>query len=134
MALASAILLVAGHAESKKKIVIPVEKTSPADGKLMYRNYCAPCHGTDGKGNGPAASALKNAPTDLTKMAQMNNGKFPDSHVVVVLKFGTEIPAHGSATMPVWGPILANMSHINTVERDLRISNLARYLESIQEK
>lgn len=134
MALASTILMVAGHAESKKKIVIPIEKVSPADGKMMYGSYCAPCHGIDGKGNGPAASALKAAPTDLTKMTQMNKGKFPDTHVVAVLRFGTDIPAHGSATMPVWGPILANMSHINTVERDLRVSNLTRYLESIQEK
>jgi len=28
----------------------------------MYRNYCAACHGTDGKGTGPAAKALKPRP------------------------------------------------------------------------
>jgi mono/diheme cytochrome c family protein len=45
---------------------VPVAMTSPASGKEMYISYCAACHGTDGKGNGPAASALKIPPADLT--------------------------------------------------------------------
>ena len=56
--------------QSQSKVVIPVNKTSPTDGKQMYTSYCAPCHGVDGKGNGPAASALKARPTDLTELAK----------------------------------------------------------------
>ena len=37
--------------------MIPVKKTTPTDGKQMYTSYCAPCHGVDGKGHGPAAAA-----------------------------------------------------------------------------
>ena len=36
------------------------------------------------------------------------------------------------AVMPVWGPILGKMNQTNRQEKDLRISNLSRYLESIQ--
>ena len=43
-----------------------------------------------------------------------------------------EVPAHGSATMPVWGPILGNMNRTNIQDKQLRISNLTRYLETIQ--
>jgi mono/diheme cytochrome c family protein len=133
---ATAVLLAVslGFADQNQKVVIPVNKTAPNDGKQMYANYCAPCHGMDGKGGGPAASALKTQPTDLTLLRKNNNGKFPETHVVAILQFGVEEPAHGSATMPVWGPILGNMNRTNYQDKQLRISNLTRYLESIQER
>jgi mono/diheme cytochrome c family protein len=122
------------YADQSQKIVIPVDRTAANDGKQMYANYCAPCHGTDGKGRGPAASALKPQPNDLTVLMKNNHGKYPDAHVVAILQFGTEVQAHGSATMPVWGPILGNMNRTNLQDKQLRISNLARYLETIQER
>ena len=118
--------------QSQSKVVIPVNKTAANDGKQMYTNYCAPCHGVDGKGRGPAATSLKAMPTDLTELQKNNNGRFPDTHVVAILQFGANVPAHGSATMPVWGPILGNMNRMNIQEKQLRISNLSRYLETIQ--
>ena len=122
-----------GYADqAKKKVVITVDRTNPTSGKQMYTSYCAPCHGVDGRGNGPAASALKNQPMDLTGLAKANHGKFPDTHIVSVLKFGSETPAHGSAQMPVWGPILGRMNQSNFQEKELRVSNLSRYLKTIQ--
>jgi mono/diheme cytochrome c family protein len=130
---AAVILLSAGYAnESKGKVTIPVAKMDPTDGKLMYSSYCAPCHGADGRGNGPVAGVLKSQPTDLTVLAKANKGKFPDAHVVTVLQFGSEIPAHGNAQMPVWGPILGKMNIVSSQEAQLRITNLSRYLKSIQ--
>jgi mono/diheme cytochrome c family protein len=120
--------------QAQSKVVIPVNKTAPTNGKQMYTSYCAPCHGTDGRGSGPAAAALKTQPTDLTVLSKNNHGKFPDTHVVAILQFGSEVPAHGSASMPVWGPILGNMNRANIQEKQLRISNLSRYLETIQER
>jgi mono/diheme cytochrome c family protein len=119
------------------KVVIPVNKTASNDGKQMYSNYCAPCHGVDGRGHGPVAPALKVQPTDLTILSKDNLGKFPDSHIATVLQFGAEMPshgsAHGSAEMPVWGPILGNMSRSNSAaEKQQRISNLTQYLKTIQ--
>jgi mono/diheme cytochrome c family protein len=114
------------------KIVIPVTKTQPTSGKQMFTSYCAPCHGIDGKGHGPAASALKEPPADLTVLSKANNGKYPDTRVVSVLQFGSTVPAHGSAEMPVWGPILGKMDVSNPQDRQLRITNLTQYLETIQ--
>ncbi len=121
-------------AQTDSKVVIPVKKISPVDGKQMYKNYCAPCHGMDGKGNGPVASALKTPPTDLTLLSRNNHGKFPDTHIVSVMEFGSNLPAHGSAEMPVWGPILGKMNQMNAMDKQLRISNLSRYIESLQVK
>jgi mono/diheme cytochrome c family protein len=136
LAIATAALLAVsvGFADQNQKVVIQVNKTAANDGKQMYTNYCAPCHGIDGKGGGPAASALKTQPTDLTALMRNNKGKFPETHVVAILQFGMEEPAHGSATMPVWGPILGTMDPSNPQSKQLRISNLTRYLESIQER
>ena len=120
--------------QSDSKVTIPVNKTSATSGKQMYANYCAPCHGVDGKGQGPVASALKTPPSDLTVLSRNNHGKFPDTHIVSVLEYGTDIRSHGSAEMPVWGPILGKMNQTNTQERALRVSNLSRYLETMQVK
>src|SRR5215831_13014166 len=127
-AIAALLAVSLSFADQSQKIVIPVNKTAANDGKQMYANYCAPCHGMDGKGGGPTASALKTQPTDLTVLRKNHNGKFPDSHVVTILQFGVEEPAHGSATMPVWGPILGTMNRSNLQEKHLRISNLTHYL------
>jgi hypothetical protein len=88
----------------------------------------------DGKGQGPVASALKTPPSDLTVLSRNNHGKFPDTHIVTVLQNGTQISSHGTAEMPVWGPILGKMDQTNSQDRLLRISNLSRYLETLQVK
>ncbi len=130
---AAALVLTMGYADQpKSKLTVPTPRTDPTDGKLMYTSYCAPCHGTDGRGNGPYAPALKSQPADLTNLAKANNGKYPENHVVSVLRFGSDVPGHGSAQMPVWGSIFTKMSKVNSQERDLRTANLTRYLESIQ--
>lgn len=120
--------------QSKGKVIIPVNKTTPTSGKQMFTNYCAPCHGVDAKGRGPVATALKTQPVDLTELSKMNHGKFPDTHIVTVLQFGAEIPSHGSVEMPVWGPILGKMNQSNPQDKLLRVSNLSRYLETLQVK
>ena len=38
--------------------------------RIDYTNYCAACHGLDGKGNGPMASELKGVPTNLTTLTE----------------------------------------------------------------
>jgi len=132
-ALAVALAMSTGFAnQTRAKIIIPVERTAATDGKQMYSSYCAPCHGIDGRGHGPAAAALRTQPTDLTAISRNSHGKYPDAHVVAVLRFGAEAPAHASVEMPVWGPILGKMNQSNIQDKELRISNLSRYLESIQ--
>ncbi|HEY1986754.1 MAG TPA: c-type cytochrome [Terracidiphilus sp.] len=123
-----------GSAETSRKIVINAGKTSPADGPNMYKSYCASCHGVNGKGNGPVASQLKSRPTDLTKLAVSNQNKFPAVHVIAIIDQGSSVQAHGSAEMPVWGPIFASMNKTTQYEKHQRESNLSRYLEALQVK
>jgi len=120
--------------QSSAKVTIPVNKTAATSGKQMYANYCAPCHGLDGRGQGPVSQALRTPPMDLTVLTRNNHGKFPDAHIVNVLQNGVDVPSHGSLEMPVWGPILGKMNQTNPQDRLLRISNLSRYLETMQVK
>jgi mono/diheme cytochrome c family protein len=39
---------------------------APAGGAELFAKYCAACHGTDGKGHGPAAARLPTPPQDMT--------------------------------------------------------------------
>ena len=98
----------------------------------MYRTYCATCHGLNGKGRGPAAEARKVAPVDLTLLKRRNNGKFPSAKVGHVLD-GAEVVAHGSSEMPVGGPIFRSLDASNAAMAKLRIGNVIKYLESMQE-
>jgi mono/diheme cytochrome c family protein len=115
---------------------VPITPTSPASGKQMYNAYCATCHGLDGKGNGPAAAALKNQPTDLTTLSRDHGGNFPESHIYSVLRFGVDTPAHGNAQMPVWGPALRSLDRGSAIASSMeqqRIANLTHYLHTLQQ-
>ena len=113
---------------------VPVKATSPASGKEMYTTYCAVCHGTDGKGGGPAASALKTPPADLTMLSKSNGGKYPSMKVSATIRGEANLPAHGSKEMPVWGSLFWGMSHGHEGEVQQRVSNLTHYIESLQAK
>jgi mono/diheme cytochrome c family protein len=134
-ALAATLAAGIGYADqSKAKVTIPISKTNATSGKQMYVNYCAPCHGVDGKGHGPVAPALRTPPSDLTALSRNSRGKFPEAHIVAVLQNGSEIRAHGTTEMPVWGPILGKMNQTNPQDRMLRVSNLSRFLDNMQVK
>ena len=108
--------------------------TSPASGKEMFVSYCASCHGKDAKGDGPAANALKQLPADLTTLAKRNGGKYPTDRVTTILRGQAKLMAHGDQEMPVWGPVFWRMSQGREEQVQMRIANLNRYLESLQEK
>lgn len=112
----------------------PIKQTSAASGKEMFIQYCAPCHGADATGKGPAASAMKMPPTDLTQLARKHDGKYPAASVASVLKFGNGPGAHGSADMPVWGPLLQSLDKYHDTTAQQRIANLVNYIETLQVK
>jgi len=113
---------------------VQTEMPDVASGKQTYREYCASCHGEDGKGMGPAASALKTPPPDLTTLAKKHAGKFPEDYVAETVRLGKAIQAHGSSDMPVWGPIFNTRDKFNEVAVRRRIKNLCAYLANLQEK
>jgi mono/diheme cytochrome c family protein len=120
------------QAQDKEIRKVPLQPTSMTSGSEMFKTYCATCHGIAGKGDGPAASALKKAPPDLTQLSRKHEGKFPDAYVAAKLK-AVDQPSHGSKDMPVWGPLLSSVSH-DGAETQLRVSNIVQYLGSIQAK
>jgi mono/diheme cytochrome c family protein len=113
---------------------VPITNAPSNSGKAMFDSYCAVCHGKDGKGNGPAASAMKTPPTDLTLLAQKNGGKYPAQHVAAVIRGQASTPSHGSEDMPVWGPLFSSISQGHTTQVQQRISNLVDYVGTLQAK
>ena len=131
--LSGVVVLAQGTSQTTIKNV-PVKDTSPASGEEMYKAYCAVCHGKDGKGGGPAAVAMKVPPTDLTLLSRNNGGKYPSLKVVSSMNGETNLPAHGSRDMPIWGQLFWSMSHGHEGEVQQRTVNLAKYIESMQAK
>jgi mono/diheme cytochrome c family protein len=124
-----ALLLPAvAHAQTPKPVPFPGESLV---GKDSFEAYCASCHGTDGRGNGPVAASLRNIPTDLTALASRNGNSFPRERVTTVL-MGTShtVVAHGTRTMPVWGPLFRMFE--SDARTRVRIENLVSYLEAMQ--
>ena len=104
------------------------------EGPALYKAYCAVCHGKEAKGGGPMVKWLTVSPPDLTRIAVHNGGTFPLSRVQKIIASEEPIPgAHGTRSMPVWGPVFSEI----VWDRDLgqvRVYNLARYLEGLQVK
>lgn len=127
----SALALAQNAAQVKH---VPITNTPSNSGKEMFKSYCAVCHGLDGRGNGPAASAMKSAPTDLSALAKNNGGKYPSDHVAAVLRGQANTAAHGSEEMPVWGPLFSSISQGHEDQVQQRVANLVKYIETLQAK
>ncbi len=120
--------------EKPKVRKVTVKESSPTDGADMYKHYCAACHGVTGKGDGPAAAALKTPPSNITLIAQHNQGVFPALRVQNILEGKGSLTAHGSSDMPIWGPIFRRQAGGDPRIASVRIFNLTKYIESMQLK
>lgn len=100
-------------------------------GRKLFVQYCASCHGVDGKGGGPAAPSLKGTMPDLTRIPK-ENGKFPGLHVMHIISGDKEVISHGSKEMPVWGQVFKAKKGESSARVD--IYALQEYIESIQQK
>ncbi len=58
----------------------------PAKGKQTYLDFCIPCHGVSGKGDGPMAATLPTKPRNHTDGAYMN--ALPGAPLFRVIKEG----------------------------------------------
>jgi mono/diheme cytochrome c family protein len=68
----------------------------------QYQARCAACHGTSGKGDGPAAKQLKSTLPDLTTYARRNGGTFPVQLAWQKID-GRPARLDVETSMPVWG-------------------------------
>jgi mono/diheme cytochrome c family protein len=132
--LCTLLLAITRFTAAQEKQLQKAEVANPRSGALIFRQDCAVCHGKGAQGDGPAATALKVPPPNLTTLARRHGGKFPEDYVLSVLRNGVEVPAHGTAEMPVWGPIFDLMNRNKETQSKLRITNLVNYLKSIQAK
>lgn len=110
-------------------------------GKSTYGALCSACHGDDAKGGGEIAELFKVPPSDLTKLAESNDGTFPYVRVYNTLARGMGKAGHGEAEMPVWGDFFVAdaLEDRGVHPGDAiaiaagRIATVTLYLESIQD-
>jgi mono/diheme cytochrome c family protein len=134
LALTACALLGLSAAMVAQKTEIPPDAKliESLDGPDLYRAYCASCHGADAKGNGPVASSLNSKPADLTRISARNSGQFPLLKIQQIIGGqAAVVVSHGNREMPVWGPIFSQVARDQDFG-NLRIYNLAKYLESLQ--
>jgi mono/diheme cytochrome c family protein len=110
----------------------PAQTTAGSSGSSLFRLYCASCHGTSAKGDGPLASAMKVRPPDLTRIAERNKGVFSADDVSHIIDGRKPVKGHGGGEMPVWGDAFAKSGEPVPVEE--KIARLVNYLQTIQVK
>jgi len=86
---------------------LPANPQNLARGKELYVGNCAPCHGANGAGDGPAAASLNPRPADFQTPIHT---KLPDGYWFWRLAQGGTVPPFknvGSA-MPPWESTLSS--------------------------
>src|SRR5687768_9946092 len=103
------------------------------DGAAVFRTYCATCHGTGAKGDGPLSASLRTVPPDLTRLARRNDGKFDADKVHRIIDGRTAVKGHGGEDMPVWGDAFRRSAdgYSEKAVKD-RIDALVEFLRSLQ--
>jgi mono/diheme cytochrome c family protein len=131
---------------------LPMRHVASVNGKDLYKAYCEPCHGEDGKGQGPLAPGLRVRPADLTTIAARNGGKFEAGAVEDKINGWKQVPRTMSEmaarveamntgknvedvpVMPAFGPIFAKLYSQEIRDRQVRMANIVRHVKSLQEK
>lgn len=115
----------------------PAEAQQPGNhaaiGSYLYKTYCATCHGTAARGDGPLAESMRRRPANLTEIAKRNKGTFDRTMVFNVIDGRAKVPGHGGPDMPVWGDAFMRTSETSDeASVKHRIDALVDYLETLQ--
>ncbi len=112
------------------------DAASIVDGRREFLQYCAVCHGTNGKGKGPMAAQLGIQPADLTQLSKKNGGEFPFSSTYQFIDGREEVKEKGPRAMPIWGAEFHKEAGSDNPEAETRVRErilrLVYYLQSIQ--
>lgn len=131
-------LAVAGAAVIAAMLLLPAaasaqEMTQSTPGGETFRTYCATCHGTSARGDGPLASSMRRKPANLTEIAKRNGDVFPSELVFKIIDGRQPVRGHGGPDMPAWGDAFTRSREAGAEERvKAVIQSLVDYLESIQ--
>lgn len=102
-------------------------------GSALFQTYCASCHGSTARGDGPLASAMNRKPANLTEIAKRNGGEFPSDLVFRTIDGRQPVRGHGGPDMPVWGDAFSRSREAGDADRVKNvIQSLVDYLGSIQ--
>lgn len=72
-------------------------------GAELYGRFCASCHGTSGRGDGPVSQSFTVEVPDLTLISRRQGGEFPRERIEKIIDGRFIIGAHGTREMPIWG-------------------------------
>ena len=119
--LSPAALVARGQAERDSGVV---------SGAVDYRTYCASCHGSLGRGDGPLARQLATRPSDLTTLSRRNGGRFPYERVYAAIDGRRPAKAHGA--MPAWADAFGDARAGEQQAVKERIRQLTQFVGSLQ--
>jgi mono/diheme cytochrome c family protein len=112
----------------------PESPRVPIEGNHIYQQYCASCHGADGRGQGPAAAKLRETVPDLTQLTRSNGGIFPAEYVRDVIEGSlSRVRAGHDREMPAWGPVFHRLEWDQDLG-EIRLDAIRDYVASIQKK
>jgi mono/diheme cytochrome c family protein len=129
-AVAAPLLAVAAAGQQTTEVFV-----GGSSGADVYKTYCASCHGTEARGDGPLADHLRHAPSDLTTFAKRNGDKFDAAKMHRIIDGRDPVKGHGGPDMPVWGDALKRSSegYSEDAVRE-KINALVAHLKSLQRK
>lgn len=122
-----------GHANDRPQSPATATSTA-ADGSRLYAEYCAACHGSEGRGDGPMATGLTTPPSNLRRLTVAYGGIFPAARIRETIDGRTPPLLHGTRDMPIWGDAFKRTRGPHGERRvEERLDLLVDYLQTLQE-
>jgi len=114
--------------------VVHAGTNAVAQGRFVYLDYCASCHGLNGAGDGPVAAALSTPPANLRLLSERYGNPLPEDQIARFIDGRADVKAHGPRDMPVWGEQVwrypEDKGNKNAIKSEF--TKLIAYLQSIQ--
>lgn len=114
------------------------EMPGASDGRALFMENCAICHGADAKGNGEMARAMTKPPKDLTLIALRHGDSFPRARMMSIIDGYAKSDLSGPG-MPEFGDLLSgDLVPFDSGDGVMtptprKLVALLEYLESVQE-